>query len=409
MHAFKYKGYDAAGQPVTGEMTAASIDEVERRMMNRQITLVVVKPTRARAERGSPTDPRGIWKRSRRVSDAEAAKILSNLSVMVAAGVPFVEALDALASTATREVIVKGIQDLKNQIIEGQSLAGALRSATTLFPEMVADLVRVAEEGGSLASSLSSAGSFLARRADLRRKVKNAMLYPAVMLVVSFLTVLVLVVFVMPKFMEVFQEMHADIPITTRLMINAGNLIRGEPWQCLSVFVALIVAAKFASRNEYVAAGCSKLAVRLPGVGDLLSKLALSRALQSMSALISGNVPLVLALEHGAKVAGNPQLSDAIRRSLKSVEEGETLFAAFAEHKAFPPVLTQMIGVGEKTGHLASMMTLCAEEMETETDARLKSLIAIIEPLMIVVMGVLVGTITVSIITPIYSAVQHIR
>jgi len=406
--AFYYKGYDNLGNAVTGEMTAGSIDEVERRMMNRQITLVAVKPSKGHTE-AVPKSGGGFWKRRRRISDGEAGKFLSNLSVMVAAGVPFLEALDAIAVTATKDTIVEGIQDLKTQIVEGQSLASALRSATTLFPEIVADMVRVAEEGGNLATSLASAGSFLARRADLVKKVKNAMMYPLVMLSVSFLTILVLVVFVLPKFMEVFREMHADIPFTTKLMIDFGNLIRTEPWQCLAGFAGLIVVGRFVLRNDYLASYLSRIAYRLPGFGDLLNKLALSRALQSISALIGGNVPLVLALEHGAKVSGSPILSDALRRSVESVEAGETLLSAFSKHKAFPPVLTQMIGVGEKTGNLASMMALCADEMEDETDVRLKSLVALLEPLMIVVMGVLVGTITVSIITPIYSVVQNIK
>jgi len=409
MRAFHYKGYDIVGNAVSGEMVAASMDEVERRMLNRQVTLVSIKPAKAQLESASSTKSGPVWGRSRRISDGEAGKLLTNLSVMVAAGVPFVEALDAIAVTTNREAVSQGIQELKTQIVEGQSLAMALRSASTLFPEIVSDMVRVAEEGGNLASSLASAGSFLARRADLIKKVKNAMMYPMVMLSVSLATILVLVVFVLPKFMDVFRAMKADIPLTTKLMIDLGNLIRTQPWVCLGVTIGLVVLGRFALRNPYTSAILTRLAYRLPGFGDLLNKLALSRALQSVSALVGSNVPLVLALEHGAKVSGSPTLTNALRRSIKSVEEGETLLSAFSKHKVFPPVLTQMIGVGEKTGNLASMMSVCAEEMENETDSRLKALVALLEPLMIVVMGVLVGAITVSIITPIYSAVQHIR
>jgi type II secretory pathway component PulF len=416
MGAFQYKGYDAAGKAITGEIQAGSVEEVERRMMNQQVTLVLVKPSKSKAGSGKASGSgSGSAKKGfqlgkpRRIPDSEGAAILSNLAVMVGAGVPFVEALDAIASISTREIVIKGIQDLKTQIVEGHSLATALRGADCLFPEMVADMVRVAEEGSSLSIALSTASSYLARGADLRRKVKNAMLYPLVMLTVAFLTVLVLVVFVMPKFAGVFMKMHADIPITTRLMLDLGDLIRGKPWMCLAGFIGFFVAIRYASKNEAISHAVGKIALRLPGIGDLLKKLALSRALQSISALISGNVPIVQALEHGAKVSGNRSLSDAIHRSIQAVQEGGTLSEAFAATKAFPPVLTQMIGVGERTGKLPSMISSCAEQMELETDARLKSLVAVLEPVMIVVMGLLVGTITVSIITPIYSAVQHIK
>jgi len=412
MHAFQYKGYDRDGNPVTGEISAASVDEVERRMSNQQVTLVLVKPAKmGRSGSGSSSKSGGgvSLGSKRKVTDAEGATILSNLSVMVAAGVPFVEALEAIESVSSREVVRKGIQALKTQIVEGQSLSASLRSATTLFPEMVADMVRVAEDGGSLSSSLAGAAAYLARGADLRRKVKNAMLYPMVMLTVSLLTVIVLVVFVMPKFSDVFLKMKVEIPITTQLMLSLGDLIRGKPWLCLGSFVGLIVALRFAFQNEWVNSAIGKIALRTPGIGDLLNKLALARALQSVSALLNGNVPLVQALEHGAKVAGNRNLSEAIGRSLQSVQEGSTLFDAFKEHRAFPPVVTQMIGVGERTGKLGSMISACANQMETEADTRLKSLVAVLEPLMIVFMGLIVGTITVSIITPIYSAVQNLQ
>jgi type II secretory pathway component PulF len=414
MPAFQYKGYDASGQPVTGEMTAASIDEVERKMVNQQVTLVLVKQAKAgksgaKSSAKGSSESRPLSRSKKRISDAEGAAILSSLSVMVGAGVPFVEALEAIEAIAPKDSVRAGIHDLKTQIVEGQSLSAAMRSASTLFPEMVSEMVRVAEAGSSLSGALGASAAFLARGADLKRKVVNAMLYPMVMLSVCALTVLVLVVFVMPKFADVFLKMHADIPFTTRLMLDFGDLLRGKPWQCLAGLIAFIVGVRFALQNDKVAMACSNIANKLPGIGDLLKKLALSRSLQSISALIGGNVPIVQALEHGAKVAGNRSLSEAITRSVQHVQEGGTLYDAFVQHKAFPPIVTQMVGVGERTGKLASMISSCAEQMEIETDARLKSLVAILEPMMIVIMGVVVGTITISIITPIYSAVQHVQ
>lgn len=410
MQVYRYKGYDPAGNPTIGEMVANSADEVERKLLNQQIAPVSIETGKRRSGGSPAASSEGGPKRSgRRISDAEAAKILASLASMVNAGVTLVEALDAVMATATRETVLKGLRDLKNQVVEGRSLAEALRAAKTLFPPVVADLVRVAEEGGSLSTSLAGAGAILARSADLRRKVKNAMLYPVVMLSISFLTVLVLVVFVMPKFADVFQSMNADVPVTTKLLIDTGIAIRGNPIGFVLLFAGSIIGLRIAFRNERVSALGALLIARMPGIGDLINKLALSRSLQAISALVSVNVPLVQALDHGSKVAGNRSLTSAIQRSMKAIQEGETLFKAFSQHKVFPPAVTQMIGVGERTGNLGTMLSTCAIEMEGEADARLKALVSVLEPLLIVVMGLIVGTITVSIILPIYGAVQNLR
>ncbi|HVL38260.1 MAG TPA: type II secretion system F family protein, partial [Fimbriimonadaceae bacterium] len=198
-------------------------------------------------------------------------------------------------------------------------------------------------------------------------------------------------------------------PVTTRLMLDLGDKVRKSPFECLAIVAGFGFGVRSLFKVRAVSGAIGAGLMRVPGLGELLRKLAMSRALQSIATLLGGNVPIIVALEHGAKASGSAQLGAAIRRSAEVVQHGGSLSEAMSEHKLFPPILVQMVAVGERTGKLAPMLSTCAEKIEEETDARLKALVGILEPLMIVAMGLVVGVITVSIILPIYSAVQNIR
>jgi type IV pilus assembly protein PilC len=413
MKAFKYKGVDGSGERVSGELAGETLEEVERKLVAQDLTIISIAPSGARsqAKQAEETSHNGVPKpRGRkRVPDSDSAMILRNLAVMAETGVPFVEALDAVAASARTPQIEAAIKNLKIELVGGKSLSAAMRSATYLFPEIVSDMVKVAEEGGRLDNALNVAAGYLERSADLRKRIMNAMLYPMVMLAVSALTVLVMIVFVMPRFANIFSKMGADIPITTKALLALGDLVRGNPIQTVVAIIAVIVGIKFALRVPKVAKIVAKGLLRVPMLGALLQNLALSRSFQSISTLLNSNVALMTALEHGAKIAGNQKIEQALLDSRHAVEHGGALSEAMEETKAFPKMLIQMVSVGERTGRLGQLLAACANRMEQDVDARLKALVSIVEPVMIVVMGLIVGVITVSIIMPIYSVVQNIK
>jgi type IV pilus assembly protein PilC len=234
-------------------------------------------------------------------------------------------------------------------------------------------------------------------------------MYPLVMLSISMFTVLILIVFVMPRFASIFTKMGVEVPAATRFMLSVGNVVREHPIGLLVGAMLFAIALRAAWRSPAAVALGSRLMLKVPFLGDLLRKLALSRSFGSLATLLAGNVPIMAAMEHSAKVAGVSEIREALMRARVSIEHGRTMGDALQETKVIPQTLIQMVSIGEKTGRLAPVLEATAARMEADVDERLKALVSIVEPLMIVVMGVIVGGITVSIIGPIYSVVQNVK
>ena len=264
--------------------------------------------------------------------------ILRNLAVMAETGVPFVEALEAVAASARTPVIETAVKQLKAEIVGGKSLSAAMRNATILA-EIVSDMVKVAEEGGRLDHALNVAANYLERAADLRKRIVNAMLYPAVMLTVSMLTILVLIIFVMPKFADIFSKMKADVPFTTKALLAMGDFVRGHPIQTVIGIIVFVLAIRHLLRLPAVSALAGRWLLKVPLLGDLLQNLALSRSFQSIATLLGSNVALMVALEHGAKIAGNQKIGQALLDARHAVEHGGALSDAMEDTKAFPRML----------------------------------------------------------------------
>lgn len=406
MTAFRYQGYDAGGQKTKGEMMANTTEEVERRLSLQNVTPTLIVAGRVARVEGS--QERRAKSRGK-VSDGERAAVLRDLATMVEAGVPFVEALDAVAMAKPKPAVERPLQRIRTTIVEGGSISAAMRASGDLFPPLVADVVNVAEKGGRLDNALDNAASYLERAADLRRKVANASMYPLVMMSISGIMMVVIVVFVLPRFGDLFTKMKADLPITTRWMLAVGKYATTQPLHAVGITATTVFALVMALRQPAVQRVLGRLALRVPGLGDLILRLGLSRTLRVIATLLGSNVPIMVALEHGAKVAGVPSIAAAFNDAAESVRTGGALSDGLRRSKAIPASVVQMTIVGERTGRLAALLAASAEKMEAESDARLKSLVSVIEPLMILLMGIIVGGITISIITPIYSSVGNIK
>ncbi len=416
MTAYKYKGYDSKGQTVTGELTGSSIEEVENRLAEGEVTIISIVPLilkeRGRVESTSGQGAKkGLSKTigGSRVKVEEIAGILRNMSVMAETGVPLIESLNAVTASSANPRIMAGMRILRAEVVGGKNLAAAMKSAPGLFPPIVCDMVRVAEDGGRLDKALNSAATYLERSIELKKKVVNAMMYPMVLSSVAILAVVFLVTFILPSFAKTFGKMGAKLPVTTKLMLDSGTWVKTHPLPVIAVLVGLFFLARMIWLNPKSRRKVYMILNKIPVLGPLLSRIAISRTLQTIGTLLSGNVPIIQALEHGARVAGNPLIEQAYNEARSKVEHGGNLSDSLGASPLFPQTLIQMIAVGERTGRLPTLMASSAEHMETDVDSRLKALISIIEPLMIVVMAVIVGMITASIILPIYSLMESIK
>ncbi len=407
MPTFTYQGFDARGAKTRGEMAAGNAEEVERRLAQQNVTPTAIAAAKGEQAKGAADRRRKA--RKGKITDAERGAVLRDLATMVEAGVPFVEALDAMATAKPKPAIERPLQGIRASIVEGGTISVAMRAAGDLFPPLVGDVINVAEKGGRLDAALDNAASYLERSADLRRKVANAAMYPLVMLSVSAIMLVVIVVFVLPQFGELFTRMKADLPVTTRAMLALGGFVHQRPLVAGGTLVGTLAVLVWTVRQDFGKRALAKVALRTPGLGDLLVRLGLARALRVIATLLASNVPIIVALEHGAKVAGVDSIAKALADASETVRGGGVLSDALRRAPQFPASVTQMIVVGERTGRLGALLAASAEKMESDADARLKSLVTVIEPVMILFMGILVGGITISIITPIYSAVGHIR
>ncbi len=410
MVSYAYKGVDRRGTKIEGQINAATLDEAEKKLNLQDISIHVLVPTSEAKgfKKFEVVDSRTKLIR-KKVSAQDSADVLANLAIMAETGVPFVEALDAVIYSARTPVIRDSLMAVKDGVVGGQGLSQSLRLAPNMFPPIVTDMVRVAESGGKFDQALRNSSNYLARAADLRKKVVNAMMYPSVMLGVSIITILILIIFVMPRFGQVFIQMKSNLPATTKFMLDAGTMLRTNPLGSLLITGSIIMGCIIMLRFEPVKKVLTMILNRIPILGDLLKRLAIARSLQTIAALSTSNVQLLSAMEQGARVAGHADITKALMKARDDIEQGCSMYDAIEKTKMFPKQVTQMIAVGEKTGRLSQLLEVICQSMEKEIDARLKALVSIIEPLMIVSMGVIVGSITVSIIGPIYSVIENIK
>jgi type IV pilus assembly protein PilC len=407
---FAYKGIDTNGKRIEGSIGASTIEEAERKLSIQDVSILSLRVDSKGKTKAS--EDRGVTRTSssrKKIAAQDSADILRSLAIMAETGVPFVEALDSVKESARTPAIQASLDDVKQAVIAGQGLSSALRAAPNMFPTIIVDMIRVAETGGRLEQALDNGASYMERAAELRRKIINAMMYPMVMMGVSAGTILVMIVFVMPKFSQMFKTMKAEVPVTTKIMLAMGNVIRASPIVSLATFIGMIFLITYLLKLEPVKKVISLIANKTPILGDLLKRLALARSLQSIATLASSNVPLLAAIEHGAKVAGHRQISKALTTARDEIERGKSMSEALSATGVFPKKITQMVAVGERTGRLPQLLTTVSTSMESEVDAKLKALVSIIEPLMIVSMGLIVGSITLSIIGPIYSVVENVK
>jgi type II secretory pathway component PulF len=410
MPQFRFRGYDSSGRPIEGELSAATQDEAERRIEAKEISLVSLHPVeKRRPERENRPTSEAPARVRRRISDGDAAVLLEDLAVMADAGVPFVEALDAIAASTKNKTIQEALRRIRKGVVGGQGLSSMMAEAGSIFPPLVAEMVAVAEAGGDLGKSLHAAAAHLERASDLRKSILQAMLYPIVLSCIATTAILFLVFFLLPKFATVFQSMGADIPSSTRALLEFNSLICDHPVQSFIAGVALAMGIYLGARAPATRIFAAGIARKAPFIGPFIRRLALARAFQSIATLLSTNVPLVSAIEHGANTAADEPIRASLMRAKSAVEQGAAFADALASSSEFPPTLVQMAAVGEKSGRLGDLMAASATSLSKDADRKLKTAVSILEPAMIVVMGFIVAAITMSVITPIYSVAENVR
>ncbi len=343
----------------------------------------------------------------RRVSQREVVVFMRLFATMIGAGLPLVQSLNILARQ-TDKGFRKVVRSLIHDVESGDTLAGAMGRHPKVFSELSVNMVAAGEAAGALDTILARLSEFLEKNSALGRKMRTAMVYPAMILGVAVPTVAILLVFVIPTFQTMFASSGVPLPLATRIVIGASEFVKSYWWALLTVGATGLVVLDRARRTAPGRLLADTLLLSIPVLGSLLRKAAVARFTRTLGTLIASGVSILEGLEVTAKTAGNRVIHDAVMKSRASIAAGNTIAGPLEESGAFTPMMVRMVEVGEQTGGLDEMLARIADFHEEEVDSALEALIAAVEPAMIVVLGVVVGGMIVAMYLPIFDMINAV-
>jgi type IV pilus assembly protein PilC len=396
MPTFTYSARPAAGGDVrTGEIELGSKDEVISYLHKQKLIPVSVREK----EKGiSLQFGTGI-------STRDIVIFTRQFATMINSGLPLVQSLDILAEQTENQNLQKVIREILYDVESGNTLADALDKHPKVFTKLYVNMVAAGEAGGILDTILLRLATFLEKNDALIRKIKGAMIYPAVIFGVAFVAVVVLLLFVIPVFEDMFAQAGVALPLPTQIVITLSEILQAWWWLLGLGLVALVFAIRAYYRTSQGELLIDKMLLNFPVLGDLQRKAAVARFTRTLGTLVSSGVSILEGLEITAKTSGNRVIHDAVMGSRSSIAGGETISGPLKESGVFPPMVVQMINVGEQTGGLDEMLAKIADFYDEEVDAAVSALLAAMEPIMIVVLGVVVGGMIVAMYLPIFDMI----
>lgn len=399
---YQWSGKTVRGTIETGEITAATKEDVIAQLRRRNITPTII------AEK----QKKSLMKLGMggRVKDKDIVVFTRQFATMIDAGLPLVQALDILSAQVENKTLAKTLQEVKGDVESGATYADALKKHPRVFTELYVNMVAAGEAGGILDTILNRLASYIEKAMKLKKKVKGAMIYPAVVTSVAVLVIAVIMIFVVPTFAKMFAQLGGTLPLPTRIIINISNFLAGAGGVMIVAaiigLVVFIVQVRRTEKGKYV---IDRILLRLPIFGPLLNKVAVAKFTRTLGTLVSSGVPILDGLEITAKTSGNKVIEYAIMDVRKGVVGGKTLAEPITKAKVFPPMVTHMIAVGESTGALDAMLAKIADFYDDEVDAAVSNLTAMMEPLLMVFLGGAVGYIVVAMYLPIFKLITLIK
>ncbi len=398
MPVFEYKGKTVSGRAVQGERKAKSRAEVERFLRQNKILASSInkKPSQIQIKIGT-----GIKK-------VDISRFTRQFATMIGAGLPMVQCLEILASQLESQEFRKIANKIKEDVQSGATLSEALGKHKKVFDDLYVNMVEAGEIGGALDTILVRLAAYREKADKLARQVKGALVYPIIVAIVAGGVTFAMLTFIVPVFAKMFGGLGAELPAATQAILNISNFLRANIVIMIITVVAAVVGFTFGLKNPGFAFAFDKFKLRVPLLGDLIRKSAISRFTRTLATLLSSGVSILDALDITAKTSGNLVLQHAIKKSMYSIAEGETITQPLKDSGVFPPMVTQMISVGEKTGGLDEMLAKIADFYDEEVDAAVAALTSIIEPVIIVFMGAVIGGILIAMYLPMFEIIGKI-
>ncbi len=399
MAVFRWQGVSPRGEVLAGEMEAPTREAVLVRLRSQRIQPL---PEKIR-EKGKGLDRElTIPGFSDSVRGRDIVVFTRQLATMIDAGLPIVQSLDVLAGQSPNKKLRNVVRQLKDDVEAGGTFTDALRKHPKLFDDLYTNMVAAGEVGGILDSILNRLAGYMEKAMRLKAKIRGAMIYPTVIVTVAVGVTAVLLIFVIPVFAELFESFGQQLPAPTQFVINLSNFTIAYFKYLLIALVLLAVALRQFYRTERGRLSMDAASLQAPVFGDLLRKTAVARFTRTLSTLVSSGVPILDALAITARTSGNKVIERAILATRISISEGRTISEPLLQSGVFPPMVCQMIAVGESTGALDAMLNKIAEFYEEEVDNAVANLTSLMEPLIILFLGVVIGGLVIAMYLPIF-------
>jgi type IV pilus assembly protein PilC len=408
MPTFAFSGRTRSGEPITGERIADTMDAAVSALRREQIMVTRIDPAkaaaRADAKEAKPAGP----KPGKSVPSKNLAIFTRQFSVMIDAGLPLVQCLDILGKQEPHKNFSAVILKVREDVESGAALADSMKKHPRTFDALYSNMIAAGEAGGILDTILKRLAVYIEKNVKLKSDVKSAMIYPVAVIVIAVLVVGAILWKVIPTFASLFEGLGAQLPMPTRVVIAASDIVVAWGW----LFLIVLGGIGYAIRQYYATEGgrfvIDALLLKAPILGGVLRKVAVARFCRTLSTLLSSGVPILDGLDITARTAGNAIIEKAILTTRSGIERGETVSGPLKETNVFPSMVVQMINVGETTGALDTMLSKIADFYEDEVDAAVAGLLTLLEPVMIAFLGVVVGGIVIAMYMPIFDLISKL-
>ena len=396
MPVFEYTAQTAAGEEQTATIDLPSKDDVIAHLRRKRMTVVRVREAKKTKIKG-------------KVPTRDVVIFTRQFATMINSGLPLVQALTILGKQTDNKILSAVTMAVVYDVESGNTLADALTKHPNAFSDLFVNMVAAGEAGGILDTILLRLAVFLEKNDAIIRKVKGAMTYPIVIFSVAGIAIVILLIFVIPTFQVMFASVNMELPLPTKIVIGMSDFLQNFWWAMGAGAAGLFYGTKSWYKTSTGQLVLDTVMLKIPVLGDLLLKSAVSRFSRTLGTLLSSGVSILEGLEITARTSGNRVIHDAIMESRGSIAGGETIAAPLTESGVFPPMVTSMISVGEATGGLDAMLTKIADFYDDEVDTAVGSLLALMEPVMIVVLGVVVGGMIVAMYLPIFNMINSVE
>jgi type IV pilus assembly protein PilC len=406
MPTFAYSGRTRTGQTVTGERIAETMDAAVAALRREQI--MVTKIDAAKAAKAETAAKKAAAKKGKSVPSKNLAIFTRQFSVMIDAGLPLVQCLEILGKQEPHKAFSDYILKVREDVEAGAALADAMKKHPKAFDPLYSNMIAAGEAGGILDTILKRLAVYIEKSVKLKGQVKSAMIYPIAVICIAAIVVAAILWKVIPTFASLFAGLGAQLPLPTRVVIAMSDGLVAYGW----IVVLVLVGAGYGFKQYYsTPAGryqIDALSLKAPVLGMILRKIAVARFCRTLSTLLSSGVPILDGLDITARTAGNAVIEQAIQKTRSSIERGETVSAPLRETNVFPSMVVQMINVGETTGALDAMLAKIADFYEEEVDTAVAGLLTLMEPIMIAVLGGVVGGIVIAMYMPIFDLISKL-